>query len=65
MTAAKTPDTAQYAPKTPKTTQEIVVPIVTRAIKSAFTITNLAPIPFAGDANLLLYLRLTPVSVNN
>jgi hypothetical protein len=26
---------------------------------------NLTPIPFAGEANVLLYLRLTPVSISN
>jgi hypothetical protein len=67
LTAANTPQIAQYAPSTPRITLNIAVLMIKKATKSALTEVALAgshPVKRAA-AKILLYPHLTPAVVNN
>jgi hypothetical protein len=67
LTAANTPQIAQYAPNTPRITLKIAVLLIKKPTKTAFTLSALAgshPVKDAA-ANNLLYPHLTPAAVSN
>jgi hypothetical protein len=67
LTAANTPQIAQYAPKIPRITLKIAVLMIKKATKSALTLLALAGSHLVkrAAAKLLLYPHLTPAVVNN
>jgi hypothetical protein len=67
LTAANTPQSAQYAPKIPRITAKIAVLMIKKTTKSALTLLALAGSHPANRAaaRVLLYPHLTPAFVNN
>ena len=67
MTAANTPQIAQYAPKIPRITLKIAVLMIKKATESTLTSLALAGshVVHRAAANVLLDPHLTPADVHN